>query len=103
MVDLKIEDINKGYIYLNKGIPYIKKGIRQTVNIYRHKHCCEICGKRHTKKDPLTFHHTKPITKINNISDIKYHQWALPVNTFLKEINSCQLLCRQCHDKIDNN
>ena len=103
MINLKLEDINKSYIYFYKGTPYIKKGISKVVNIYRSNHCCENCGKRHTKKDPLTFHHTNPSTKINNISDIKYHKWALPIHCFLREINSCELLCRECHNKIDNN
>lgn len=103
MVNIAKTDINKGYIYYKNNIPYIRKGIRQTLNIYRHTHCCEKCGKRHTKSDPLTFHHTNPILKTWNMSDIKYHKVYMKLDNFLMEINSCELLCRQCHDKVEAN
>ena len=87
--------------YYKINIPYIRKSIKQTLNIYRHTHCCEKCGKRHTKSDPLTFHHTNPILKTWNMSDIKYHKVCMRLNDFLIEINSCELLCRQCHNQIE--
>ena len=34
-------------------------------------------------------------------SDMKYY--GAPLNRFLAEVNTCQLLCRNCHDIIDGN
>ncbi len=101
MISITEKEINKAYIYYYRGIPYIRKGIRQTLNIYRSQHCCEKCGKRHTKKDPLTFHHTIPLLKTWNMSDIVYHKLSMELNEFLIEINSCELLCRKCHDEAE--
>ena len=101
MVEIKYSDINKGWIYLKDDIPYIKRGLKTLLNEYRHTHTCEMCGRRHTKIDPLTFHHTIPALKTDCITDMKYY--GTSVNQFLKEVNTCQLLCRQCHDIIDGN
>lgn len=100
MVEIKYSDINKGWIYFYNDIPYIHGGLKKVVNQYRHNHTCEICGKRHTKADPLTFHHTDPSIKSMTISDMCYY--GASVNRFLAEVNTCRLLCRDCHDKIDN-
>lgn len=101
MVEIKYADINKGWIYFKDDVPYIKGGLKTLLNQYRHTHTCEICGRRHTKIDPLTFHHTDPSIKSICISDMKYY--GAPLNRFLAEVNTCQLLCRHCHDIIDGN
>ena len=100
MVCITPKEIDKSWIYFNNDIPCIKGGIKKVVNQYRHTHVCEMCGKRDSKKNPLTFHHTDPSIKSMSISDMKYH--GAPLNRFLAEVNTCQLLCRDCHDKIDN-
>lgn len=101
MVEINITDIDKGLIYLKDGVPYVKRGLKIVLNKYRHTHTCEICGKQHTEISPLTFHHTIPALKTDCITDMVYY--GTSVNQFLKEVNTCQLLCRKCHDIIDGN
>ena len=101
MVNITFNDI-RGYVYkkMNDEQYYIKRGVRKITNIYRGKHCCERCGVRHSKCSPLTFHHV--YSKLYSISDIAYHKIEVPVSLFLDDINSCELLCRKCHDQEDN-
>lgn len=99
MVSINYSDINKGWIFFKDDTQYIRGGVKKIINQYRHTHTCEMCGKRHTKKEPLTFHHTNPSIKSMCISDMKYY--GVPLNRFLTEINTCRLLCRDCHDIID--
>ena len=101
MIKIDYADIEKGWIYYKGDIPYIKGGLKILLNKYRNTHACEICGKRHTKVDPLTFHHTIPEIKTNCITDMRYY--GTPLKQFMKEVNTCELLCRHCHDIVDGN
>ncbi len=57
--------------------------------------CC-ICGE--SAKCCLEFHHIKD--KLFNISQSVSH---LPTSLFIKEINKCICVCKNCHSKIHNN
>jgi len=99
MVSISYTDIDRSWIYFKDDVPYIKGGIKNVIEPYRRTHTCEMCGRHHSKKNPLTFHHTDASLKSMNISRMKY--CGAPLNRFLGEVNTCQLLCRQCHDLID--
>lgn len=75
------------------------KGIKKTLNIYKNKHKCEICG----SKNNLTFHHTRPQEKRFEIGKLRWRgHYNLTEYQFLRELNQCQLLCSECHNKIHN-
>ena len=99
MVTINYLNIDRSWVYFKDDVPYIKGGIKNIVDQYCYNHTCEICGKHHSKKSPLTFHHTDPSIKSMSISDMKHY--GAPLNRFLAEINTCQLLCRNCHDIVD--
>ena len=52
---------------------------------------CVVCG----STENLEFDHIDPQTKKKTIAKI----WGYSKETFLKEINKCQLLCRKCHEE----
>lgn len=56
--------------------------------------CCEMCGENSIFK--LCFHHLNPECKEFDINDIIYKRWSIIKN----EIDKCQLLCRNCHNKL---
>lgn len=57
---------------------------------------CYICGEH--EKCCLEFHHIRD--KLFNISQSVSH---LPTDLFIKEIDKCICVCKNCHSKIHNN
>lgn len=53
---------------------------------------CSNCG----STEKLEFHHLNPETKTQNIP----YMATFKLETFLKEVDKCQLLCKPCHCKI---
>ena len=58
--------------------------------------CCQHC--RNTNIEQLTFHHTNPKTKSQNITNLIQNRFS----EALKEAKKCLLLCENCHRKIHN-
>lgn len=57
---------------------------------------CYICGE--LSKCCLEFHHLRD--KLFNISQAVSH---IPTNLFIKELNKCICVCKNCHSKIHHN
>jgi hypothetical protein len=55
---------------------------------------CQKCN--NTNVFHLTFHHRDKTEKESKISDIRDNRWS----EILKEINKCDLLCRNCHMEL---
>lgn len=68
------------------------QGLKAWIAQYKKDHGCVECN----ESDPvcLEFHHRDPSEKETNISDCKTKRSAL------KEIEKCEILCLNCHDKL---
>lgn len=62
------------------------------VNTYK-LHGCIKCGSRNN----LEFHHVKPENKKDEVSNMVLKS---TVDTLIKEINECVVLCMNCHKKV---
>ncbi len=67
---------------------------REFLDRYKEKHACQ-CG----EIDPccLEFHHRDPSEKEDNLRNMANR--ALSLSRIQKEIDKCDLLCRNCHAK----
>jgi uncharacterized protein YktB (UPF0637 family) len=63
---------------------------------YKLNHPCIKCGEKDIYK--LTFHHRNPNDKIHSVAS---HSFTT-VSAVMKEINKCDVLCYDCHDKEHN-
>ena len=98
MVHIERKDIKRFLFSHNDDIFYIScNGMRKAIHINKNNHRCELCGSAKN----LTFHHTRPKEKKYTISDLMYYHPNLTEKQFLNELNQCQLLCRDCHDKVE--
>lgn len=62
---------------------------------YRKTLKCGRCGENHPAC--LEFHHSDPNKKEYNIGTIVYSTYS--IKTILKEIEKCEILCSNCHNK----
>lgn len=67
------------------------------VRHYKEERGCSQCPEKDYRC--LDFHHRDPSTKSFNISTGLSNKLALP--TLMKEIEKCDLLCRNCHIKLN--
>jgi hypothetical protein len=89
--------------YLNNREKYVRNGIahkknrrqehKKIIDDIRSKGCCE-CGETHPAV--LDFHHIDPSDKDFVIA--KYSEYGL--ETLLKELNKCIVICSNCHRKM---
>ena len=62
---------------------------------YRKTLKCNRCGENHPAC--LEFHHSEPNKKEYNIGNIIYSTYS--IKTILKEMQKCEVLCSNCHNK----
>lgn len=82
------EEINKRY---RKRSFVLWANIEQWIS--EHGNGCIECGE--TDRLVLVFHHRNPAVKKYNVTGMASQKWE----TILKEIEKCDLLCRNCHAK----
>jgi len=65
------------------------------LRIRRNNPCC-MCG----ENDPvcLDFHHVEPKTKVSEVSTLAAQLTS--IETILKEVSKCVIVCSNCHKKI---
>lgn len=72
---------------------------RDVVQDYKTAHGCKHCGEAHPAC--LDFHHRDPKTKLACISELVKDGYRVEV--LLAEIAKCDLLCANCHRKLEYN
>lgn len=83
--------IDKNIANKNKNIAWFDE--------YKKNLKCANCPENHPAC--LDFHHTDPTKKEFNVSTIIYSTYS--VETIMKEINKCIVLCSNCHRKLHYN
>ena len=90
--------------YMNKGstrrLCSVKrrKVLQQWLREYKIGLSCS-CGESHPAC--LDFHHKDPSMKIDNIGNLASRGWS--IKNILKEINKCDVVCANCHRKLEWN
>jgi len=79
----------KSAYYCSRHAVEVKRIERRGIAKYILGGCCKKCGS--TKR--LEFDHIDPSTKLFNISECG----GRTMESFLDEVNKCQLLCHPCH------
>jgi hypothetical protein len=69
--------------------------IKQWMSDYKSKLVCP-CGESHISC--LLFHHRDPSQKDIEVSLAVLRGWSIP--RLLKEINKCDVMCSNCHNKL---
>jgi len=63
---------------------------------YKKGKICAVCGENYASC--LDFHHNSPKEKAGTISDLVAKGYS--IETILREIQKCTVLCKNCHVKI---
>lgn len=74
-----------------------KLKFRKRFKEYKKTLSCELCGE--DRWYCLVFHHRNPKEKEKTITQMVHHTPAW--ETIIKEINKCQVLCRNCHAEVE--
>lgn len=71
--------------------------LKRWYNNYKDKQKCKYCSEPEPRC--LTFHHRKPETKIDDVSSMV--EKCLSFDIIRKEIAKCDVVCLNCHVKIN--
>lgn len=69
---------------------------KKFIDEYKSNSCCYFC--KENTPCCLDFHHLDPNAKDSNISQMKGH--ARNIETIMKEIDKCLVICSNCHRKL---
>ena len=58
---------------------------------------CVKCGFTNDDFSPLCFHHVDMKNKLFSLSDYYKNKGLVPMELLIKEMNKCEVLCRNCH------